>query len=264
MTGHAAVLSLDRSIDHTIMHLCMRPMVGELSPALSMHTSSTTDRPLAILGTAFGLAGALMFLGWSVMALPDRLDLIFHVLFGPLVMAGFLGLEVALRRPGAWNGTLLAIARAWGTAAALLFTAMTLVQSSGVVLLNHRIADAPENAIGVWRAILAGVATVQLGLDVAWDVYVLLGTLLFAGVLCTRPSNARLLGALGVVIASVTLVLNLLTFPIPPAEAGWFDGGPFVGGWFLVVSVWVLIDLFRSRRLHVSSSAEADATTPLH
>lgn len=207
-------------------------------------------RPLAVLGTAMGLTAALLFTAWSVLPLPDRVDFLAHVAFGPLVMAGFLGLEAALATELAWQRAVLAIARTWGIVAGASFTAMTLTQSSGVVLLNQRIAGASESAAGTWHAILAGVATVQLGLDVAWDVYVLIGSLLFAGVIALRPGRARVLGAIGLVIAGVTLVFNLATFPIPPREAGLVDGGPFVGSWFLIVSVWALGLLRRQPARH--------------
>src|SRR5690606_17463217 len=116
-----------------------------------------------------------------------------------------------------------------------------------MLLLDKRIAGAATpSAESVWRAILGGVATVQLGLDVAWDVFVLLATVLFATVLLFRRGVWRALGVSGVVVGVGTLVLNLATFPVPPREAGLIDGGPFTGAWFLLTSVLVLVALSRT------------------
>jgi len=224
------------------------PTFGPLTlpvDAQSIVPSMAAERQLlARVGTSLGLVAALSFLSWSVLPLPELADFLAHVLFGPLVMCGFVGLEAALRQGTSGVNVILGFARMWGVAAGVCFTAMTLVQSSGMLLLNRHIAAAATpSAESVWQAILGGVATVQLGLDVAWDVFVLLATALFATVLLFRSGIWRILGVAGVVIGVATLVLNLATFPVPPREAGLIDGGPLTGGWFLLVSIAVLVKL---------------------
>lgn len=41
----------------------------------------------------------------------------------------------------------------------------------------------------------------------------------------------------GLSLGLLVIVLNLLPFPIPPAEAGSFDIGPFVGLWYLAATI---------------------------
>jgi hypothetical protein len=86
--------------------------------------------------------------------------------------------------------------------------------------------EVPPELIAVW-----------LGLDVAWDVYVGLGTGLFALAMLHHPRFGATFGIAGVLIAAVLLALNLGTFPTPPADAGLFDAGPLVGLWYVAVSV---------------------------
>jgi hypothetical protein len=113
--------------------------------------------------------------------------------------------------------------------AGALLTAMLLVQLAARLREN---APAPD-VVSVW-----------LGLDVAWDVHVGLGTLLFAVGAFDHPRLGRVVGVTGVAIAAGLLALNLYAFPTPPAEAGLVDLGPMVGLWYLAVTVLA----FRSLR----------------
>lgn len=101
----------------------------------------------------------------------------------------------------------------------------------------YRSLAATEQAL---RQIFRSVFTVQLGLDLVWDVFVTSGAILLATAMIGRSRAATAFGVAGIGVAGLTLVLNLWTLPVPPAEAGLFDAGPYTGGWFLLVSVWVL------------------------
>jgi hypothetical protein len=76
-----------------------------------------------------------------------------------------------------------------------------------------------------------------LGLDVAWDMYIGVGTAFFAAAVYKHEWFGKIYGITGVIIAGLLLSLNLLTFPTPPANTGLFDMGPFVGGWYLAVTI---------------------------
>ena len=43
--------------------------------------------------------------------------------------------------------------------------------------------------------------------------------------------------------ATATLGLNLLSFPIPPRDAGMVDGGPLVGAWYLGTTLIMIASL---------------------
>ncbi len=87
------------------------------------------------------------------------------------------------------------------------------------------------------------VDRVQLGLDVVWDVYLALGTALFAFAMRRHPRLGRVLAWSGVTIAAALFVLNLATFPAPPADSGLVDVGPLVGLWYLAVTIQVFRSL---------------------
>ncbi len=115
--------------------------------------------------------------------------------------------------------------RAWmNFTAGTLFTAMVLVQ------LAFRYAPATEEAppipVGVW-----------LGLDVAWDIYIGLGTAFYSAAMLHHGRFGALFAVPEFLVALLLIGLNVpLSLP-PPAEAGLFDFGPFVGLWYLAVTV---------------------------
>jgi len=87
----------------------------------------------------------------------------------------------------------------------------------------------------------AAFTAIWLGLDVAWDLFVGAGTVLFGLALWRHPRFRPFTAAGGLVTGLLLLVLNIATFPVPPAEAGLFDAGPFVGLWYVILSARVLM-----------------------
>ncbi len=114
-------------------------------------------------------------------------------------------------------------------AGALLLT-MALVQLS-----MKSVADPPGE---MFRA-------VYFGLDVAWDLYIGSGTLLFAIALRKHDWFRGRFAWPGVVVSLALIVLNIVTFPKPPASSGLIDPGPLVGLWYTAVSVWIAYKLLR-------------------
>lgn len=159
--------------------------------------------------------------------LPLELTVVLASSMGPLLGCASWGLREFLTLHRRALAADLAVAS--NALAGALLTAMLLVQ----LAVGVRSSEGPgRDAVSIW-----------LGLDVAWDIYVGLGTLLFGLAAVRHPRLGRLVGSAGVVIAVGLLVLNLYTFPTPPAEAGLVDLGPAVGLWYLVVTVMVLRSL---------------------
>lgn len=174
------------------------------------------------VGIATGLFTCVAYPLVGFAPLPNRLAIVLVALLGPALGVASLGLREALtlHRPS----VAARIAALLNLLAGALLTAMLLVQLA--VRQYARGEDFPTKLVGVW-----------LGLDVAWDVYVGLGTLLFSVAMIGHPRFGRAFALPGLVIAVGLLVLNLATFPVPPAESGLFDVGPLVGLWYLAVTV---------------------------
>lgn len=121
-------------------------------------------------------------------------------------------------------------------AGAVVFLAMASIQLS----VRSDLGGVDPTTLGtVYRL----ADRVQLGLDVAWDVYFAVGMALFGVAAYSHPRVGRAIGLAGVLVATSLLVLNVATFPIPPASAGSLDLGPFAGLWYLAVTIQIIRSL---------------------
>lgn len=159
----------------------------------------------------------------AAFAHPPRLATVTLVaLFGPTLAAASYGLRRLLDcdepRISSALGVML---NALGGA---LFSAMGFVQ----LAIGHSTgADkGSSQPVGIW-----------LGLDVAWDAYIGFGTVCFALAMLRHPRFGPIFTVTGVTIGIGLLALHLWTFPTPPQNAGLIDLGPFLGLWYLVVTI---------------------------
>jgi hypothetical protein len=97
--------------------------------------------------------------------------------------------------------------------------------------------DSSERAL---RAAFEAGNGIQLGLDVAWDIFFVLGALLLAWNMWPHPRFGRILAASGMVIAVPMIVINLAVFPEPPGHDV-IDLGPVMGLWYTIVAIRLLM-----------------------
>lgn len=219
-----------------------------------------TDSPFAPIPWARygGICGVLAVLSYvSVVALPlpDVLGTAGCAAFGPLLGLASLALYhvLAERR----RSFLLYAGATSNLLAGAILTMMLLVQLATRHEARKAVAAAADGAREVLRAGARIVNQVQLGLDVAWDVYICAGTICFGLAMLSDRRFGRVLGGVGIGLAVALLALNLWTFPVPPAEAGLFDLGPLCGMWYLVVSVVLLWQSRAAKALETTAGATA-------
>ena len=157
--------------------------------------------------------------------------------FGPALAIACYGLRQLLDCEGAKISTsigLLLNALGGALFCVMAFVELAVVYSTGAEKVSPPI-------VSIW-----------LGLDVAWDAYIGLGTVCFALAMLRHPQFGLLFFILGVAIGAGLLALHLWTFPTPPQSAGLVDLGPALGLWYFVVT----IQMWRSMswlRQHVSA-----------
>jgi hypothetical protein len=196
-------------------------------------------RQWAIISIITGLGAVISYTLLIILPGPYIAFVILAGAFGPLLAAASLGLYHVLEESG--NPVLLQLAVLFNVLGAAVFTMMLLVQ----LAIGHQIQSIGEEVQNL-TALRTSLVGVQLGLDVAWDIFVSLGTLLFAIVMLSDARFGRILGIAGILIAIALLILNLWTFPTPPAAKNFVDLGPLLGIWYFVVTIMMIRWLVRS------------------
>ena len=188
-----------------------------------MNAHTPVDIRWIRLAVAAGFATCLIYPSLLLAPLPAWVTVTFAAGIGPLLGMASIGLYRLLRLHRRSLAAELGVV--CNVLAGCLFSTMLLVQLAA----RQRASTDPallDQVIGVW-----------LGLDVAWDVYIGLGTALLAVAMWSHPRFGRAFSLSGQLIAVALVVLNLSTFPEPPAESGLVDVGPLFGVWYLVVTI---------------------------
>ena len=225
---------------------------------------NTVDRADARFILFSGVAGVIGILGY-VTGIAVEFDaaapsLVAIALFCILGIVANVGLRDAVaggnRSRSAEIGLILSVP---AFATLLCMAAVQLaVRTHARSMLEGAAADQKETL----RQVVQLTRQVDWGLDVAWDL--MGGAFLLAfGIAMCFSRRFRLFWGLPLIGLSVALlVLNIATFPVPPASAGLFDIGPFIGLYMLAVSIRVItIGAQMLRRPEMSVSAAVAPAT---
>lgn len=118
--------------------------------------------------------------------------------------------------------------------ASAMFLQMLLVQ---LAIKASRPESFNSDAKWIWNTF----QHIHYGLDVAWDVSIFLGTFMFAWSAYRHPKLGKVFSFSGILIAWAMILINLATFPNPPASSGLIDLGPLVGLWYMAVTIKILL-----------------------
>lgn len=182
------------------------------------------------------IAGILGYLAYALAITPLGLplQLPFGIAFGLLLSLAFVGFYYffAIHKKTA----AIQASTIFGVIAGTIVNMMVVIQSA----VRFAIPTELRDRLGfTWD----GLNMVQLGLDISWNIYFSAATILLGIAMRTHPRFGRIWGDLTLVIGAALLVLNLLTFPIPPASSGWIDLGLISGMWYLIIFIRVLTSL---------------------
>jgi hypothetical protein len=192
-------------------------------------------RQWVVVGVVVGVVGDLAYASAiAPLPLPNRARMLLGFSFGPLITLAFVGLYhfFMLHR----NSVLLQVSTLYAMIAGTIVNVMIVVQSA---IFTSVPPDARAELGLAWD----GINMVQLGLDVSWDIYFSLAMILLGIVMLNHPRFGIAWGGLSILIGAGLLLLNLATFPIPPAAAGYLDLGSVSGIFFLFVSLRVALSM---------------------
>jgi hypothetical protein len=184
---------------------------------------------------AGAICGILSIIAYPVLLLvpfPLQITLVVGCLFGILLLVGSIGLYhfISLNRKTV-SAQLGALFNVIGCS---VVTMMLTIQ-----LALHPMSKNPGFEISkeMKSYIFQIPNIIQLGLDVVWDIFAGVGTILLALNMFRHPRFGKIFSITGILAAIALLVLNIYTFPYPPAESGSFDMGPLVALWYLAVMI---------------------------
>lgn len=193
---------------------------------------------ITILGFVILLAYLNFAFGWVVLS--DRLAIALAFAIGPVAIFGTLGLSERLKH--IYDESTLRIGTTFIVIAFSLLTLMLTMQQSVFAEYEHlsetAVSSEPATAL---EDSFALVNHIQLGTDVAFDIFYALGIIFISGLLVQKNGLGRIVGIYGLLAAGGLLALNIWYFPTPPAAAESIDLGPYTIAW------WVGLIIFDSR-----------------
>lgn len=191
------------------------------------------------IGIVAGFLTSLFYPLLIFVEMPQLPTVFFAAFVGPLLSVASFGLYkfMKLHRKTAT----LQIAMVSNVIAGTIFNLMLIVQLARRIGMEAYINDATNVAsIEMLQWISRGVHTVQAGLDVSWDIYIVIGTFLFAWNMLSHPRFGKIFGSTGILLSALLIAFNLYTFPTAPMDAGLIDFGPLTGLWYLAITVQIL------------------------
>ncbi|MFC2117398.1 hypothetical protein ACFLSY_01985 [Bacteroidota bacterium] len=199
------------------------------------------------VGAIAGLFAIICYLGASVLSMPDLVTRFMVFAFGPLLVVGFIGIYSFFQ--GIKHGPELQISFIFGILAGATLTLMIIIQiANGMWHQEAMDVAKSDDAILMYKAALIGADRVQLGMDITMDIFITISIILLGICLLRNSLTSKIFGISGILLASLLLILNMITFPNPPGSAGLYDAGPIFGLWLLAFFVWLTILSFQKKR----------------
>lgn len=228
--------------------------------ALELSNTATMDAPFILFGGIAGAAGVVAYVTGIAMDLEPALGLLAIAMFCILSIISSMAIREAIadgtRSRLADIGLLFSVA-AFSTLLAMISVQLA-VRAHAKSVLDSLAGEQKETFLLAVQL----ARRVDWGLDVAWDLLGGVFLLAFGVAMCKARHFRALWGAPLALLAAALLVLNLWTFPVPPASAGLFDIGPFIGLYMLALNVrMITIGARALRRKSTPHAAVIDAVS---
>jgi hypothetical protein len=212
-----------------------------------MTSGKSTIHKIEKIGAISGILSIIFYLSAAVLPfVPDYLGRLLAFTFPLLWIIAFMGLYSFLKKES--HTPSLEIAYLFGIIGSAIACSFIVVQQANFIWHDAAMEAAKtEEAKLLLKASFKGANRVQLGLDVAFDIFGTISWFLFGLNIAKNPGFNKIFGWIGCFLSAGLLILNMITFPNPPAEAGLIDIGPFLSLWVLVVFIWFAVILFKKK-----------------
>jgi hypothetical protein len=189
-------------------------------------------------GVVFGFAVTIIYPSMLFIPFPVQITLFFAFLFAISLAIASIGLYKFLcfnrKTVSAGIGTLFNI---------IACTVVFIMFALQIALFNNNADQSLSISKEVTTYIHQKLNIIQLTFDVVWDMFLSAGTLLLALNMMNHPRLGKMFGVTGILLSISLFILNVYSFPIPPADTGLIDMGPFVALWYLAVTIKITTSL---------------------
>lgn len=185
----------------------------------------------AIKTIALAVLGIYLIGVLEIAALPETIQLTGFLLLSPIVILVILTIHEKYQPDPAF-ASLQRYAIVFFIIAFAVANVMIAVQQAGLYYYREI-----SQEVEITKSVYSLFNSIQLGLDVSFDVFYTLGMFLFSLRFLAKSGLALALGLLGLILSTGLLASNILTFPIPPHDAGLIDLGPYSIIWWLLLAV---------------------------
>jgi hypothetical protein len=187
-----------------------------------------------LAGISYGVSVAV--------SLPPQIAYPVFWAFGPLLCASAPGFYFFIKHYR--NSIPLQIGTLFLIIAGASVTMMGTMQAAVRVLFRTiSLEGAGAVTKEAWDLAYKVADTIQLGVDVAWDIFIFTSVFLLGFAMLKHPKLGWCFGVPGCLVAFLGLAFNIYTFPYNPGTQGLIDMGPFMGLWFFAVSIKVIFSL---------------------
>jgi hypothetical protein len=181
------------------------------------------------VGGIAGIAAVIAYFTSVFGPFPWPFRRLFWFAIGPFGIVFMLGLDSLLRmRRKTVAGQ---IGMVFGVIGMAIFNVMAVVQAAISARMDHPLPTGIDANVVNW--VRNSVNSVHLGMDVCFDIFILISVIMFGVTMLRHPRFGAKFGVPGGLAAIATLGLNLYSFPIPPE----LDLGPAVALWLLAVAI---------------------------
>lgn len=200
-----------------------------------------------LIGIISGIFADLAYILATQVSISPTVNRLLFFFFGPFMIVAIMALYHHLTEKkqliSAQIGSLFIIL------SGLAHTIMATMQGSIVVRMRKYLSETSGEAEKeMLRNIYKSVFSTQLGVDMAFDIFISLGVIFIAISMWNHKAYGKLIGLAGMIIAATGLSFNLIAFPENAGIYGLIDPGPLFGLWFTVVVIMMGVSLYQLKR----------------
>ena len=187
-----------------------------------------------------GLAAALSYLTAAFVPLPEKISLFFAFAFGPFFLLATFGSYHVIR---SWKESITLLIGTLFNIVGMSMLILMLVFQQTSFAFHNRFKTENRGTVNdeQLKWIFREVNSIQLGIDLTWDVFISAGTFFIALSVWNHPIYGKIFTITGVLVSLLLLGFNMSSFPVPPGEDGSIDFGPLVAMWYTLFIIWTWI-----------------------